>query len=86
MINEFVRTRQDNSSGKQTGFYDPIKKSKLKTFEDMKKPCTVRRADGKIYKMQIPSELVFQRALALSKDRPDIYSKCACYKCTLCFI
>lgn len=54
-------------------FYESLKKSNLKTFSDLKKKAFIRRADGKIYKENISPELVYRRALILSKARPDVH-------------
>ena len=66
MRDSFVESAFSLTSEKS--FYDPLQRSRLKTFSDMAKPTVVRCA-GKAIEVTINPEIVFRRALAISKAR-----------------
>ena len=72
MVKEFVSTRFNPTNEKSVDFFKPIKKSGLLTFNETRKSFTVRRDHGTKSKVRISPEHVYQRALALSKVRPDV--------------
>ena len=57
------------SSTKSKGFYDPIKKSRLKTFSSMSTKTTTCKPN---YLININPELVLRRALAMSEMRNNV--------------
>ena len=58
----------------KTSFYAPIARSGLKTFSDVNKKTPVI-TQGQTSDMTISSELVFRRALTLSKTREEVSMK-----------
>lgn len=68
MLKDFVYNRLDSQCNSHRSFYDVIKKSNLKTFTGMQKKVTIKRSDGSVSKEHVSPELVYQRALVLSKE------------------
>lgn len=69
MLNAFVTTRLGDDEDKS--FYQPISKSGLKTFKEMKKQTKVMVGGAK-KRVNVSAEQVYQRALALAKVRPEV--------------
>ena len=60
------------STDKSGSFYNPIKRSGLKTFEDMNPKVQLKCKSGQVVKGHLNPELVFRRALSLTKCRDDV--------------
>ena len=60
------------SNGQFRSFYNPIRRSKLKSFEDMTRKTKLKCHSGDIVNVHINPELVFRRALALANCRDDV--------------
>ena len=60
------------TSGKTQSFYSPIKKSGLKTFADMNRKTKFKSGSGGMKAGSISPEIVFRRALMLSRCRDDV--------------
>ena len=60
------------SNGQSRSFYNPISRSKLKSFEDMTKKTKLKCRSGDTVNVHINPELVFRRALALANCREDV--------------
>ena len=60
------------SEGHGRDFYDPITRSKQKTFEDLTKQPRLKCRSGKVVEVHINPELVFRRALVLENSRDDV--------------
>ena len=69
MLNAFVSSRFGD--GGEKSFYQPIAKSGLKTFKDMKKKTNLM-VGGSRKQVHVSAEQVYQRALALAKVRPEV--------------
>lgn len=65
------RLDADGEDNVRKSFYQPIAKSGLKTFKDMKKTSKVL-VGGTIKRVNVSPEQVYQRALRLSKVRPEV--------------
>jgi hypothetical protein len=57
------------SDGQSRSFYNPIRRSKLKSFEDMTRTTKLKCPSGDIVNVHINPELVFRRALVLANCR-----------------
>ncbi|CAC5408182.1 unnamed protein product [Mytilus coruscus] len=57
------------SNGQSRSFYNPIARSKLKSFEDMTKKTKLKCRSGDTVNVHINPELIFRRALALANRR-----------------
>ncbi|CAC5392868.1 unnamed protein product [Mytilus coruscus] len=66
------------STDKAGSFYHPIQRSGLKTFEDMNPKVQLKCKSGQVVKGHLKSELVFRRALSLTKCRDDVLWKLFC--------
>ncbi|MES9879249.1 MAG: hypothetical protein ABW185_00005 [Sedimenticola sp.] len=71
-FNDFVKATLSDTGSRS--FYTPISRSGLKTFSDVSKKTPLISA-GKTKDVTIGSELVFRRALTLSKTRGDATMK-----------
>ena len=60
------------SNGQSRSFNNPIRRSKLKSFEDMTRKTKLKCRSGNIVNVHINPELVFRRALALANCRNDV--------------
>ena len=69
MMQKFLRTSL--SDGQHGSFYNPIQRS-VKTFEDMQAKMKLKCRSGELIKGHIHPELVFRRALTLTKFREDV--------------
>ena len=56
------------SNGNSVSFYNPIPKSKLKSFEDMTKKSKLKCRSGDTLNVHINPELIFRRALVLANS------------------
>jgi hypothetical protein len=54
------------SDGQSRSFYNPIRSSKLKSFEDLTRKTKLKCRSGDIVNVHINPELVFRRALVLA--------------------
>lgn len=68
MLKDLVLKRFEAQNEVKTSFYKAVKKSKLKTFTEMEKKRTIKRADGSSSKEHVSPEYVYRRALILSND------------------
>ena len=81
MLNAFVTSRFGDE--KEKSFYQPITKSGLKTFKDMKKKTNVM-VGGISKGANVSAEQVYQRALVLAKVRPEVsLATILCYPLTV---
>ncbi|XP_033109669.1 uncharacterized protein LOC117110927 [Anneissia japonica] len=71
MLDNFLKSRLIQNLEKNTSFYQPITRSGLKTLKIMMKTTNVK-IKGKNKRIAVSPELIYQRALSLSKVRPDI--------------
>ena len=60
------------SEDQSRSFYNPITRSKLKSFEDMTKKTKLKCCSGDTVTVHINPELVFRRALVLANCREDV--------------
>ena len=60
------------SNGNSVSFYNPIPKSKLKSFEDMTKKSKLKCRSGDTLNVHINPELIFRRALVLANSRDNV--------------
>ncbi|CAC5364654.1 unnamed protein product [Mytilus coruscus] len=60
------------SAGMSRSFYGPIQRSNIKTFSDMNKKTKLKCRSGETVQGNINPELIFCRALALTKCRDDV--------------
>jgi hypothetical protein len=60
------------SNGQSRSFYNPIRRSKLKSFEDMTIKTKLKCRSGDIVNVHINPELVFRPALVLANYRYNI--------------
>ena len=60
------------SEGMSRSFYGPIQRSNIKTFSDMNKKTKLKCRSGETVQGNINPELIFRRALALTKCRDDV--------------
>ena len=70
MAKSFVESSLSN--GQSRSFYNPIRKSKLKSFEDMTRKTKLKCRSGDIVNVHINPELVFRHALVLANCRDDV--------------
>ena len=60
------------SEDQSRSFYNPITRSKLKSFEDMTETTKLKCRSGDTVTVHINHELVFRRALVLANYREDV--------------
>lgn len=71
LMKNFIAERLEPLSQSSKSFHGPIKKSSLLTFKEMQKSTRVTIGNKK-KNVAVSSEVVYQRALALAKVRPDV--------------
>lgn len=68
-MTQFVKSSMSVDSS--SSFYQPIKRASVKTFSSMNKRTRIQ-SEGKSKEVHISAEMVFRRALTISKSRVDV--------------